>query len=94
MKKGDKVYEAWVSDTKGLVMYHEYIIKKVTKDDVWLDDKYEEQFIISLVDFEMRYGKTKQEAIDKSIKMHKMWIDDFKNKIKMLEAEKEKLECE
>lgn len=91
MKVGDKVYEAWVPNTKGLVMYHEFTIKEITKDDVWLLDKYKNEQYERLSDVELNYGRTKQEAIDRCIKQYKIWIADFEKKIKILEAEKEKI---
>ena len=92
MKVGDKYYEAWVSNIKGAVLYHEYTIKEVVKDGAWITDKHENELYWSLVDFELNGGKTKAEAIDKCIKLNRKYIDAFEKKIKILEAEKEKID--
>ena len=90
MKVGDKYYEAWVSNTKKSVLYHEYAIQEVIEGGAWIVDQYGNEQYASPVDFKINYGRTKQEAIDKCIKLNKMWIADVEEKIKLLEEEKEK----
>ena len=89
MKAGDKYYEAWVSTTSG-VLYHEYAIEEVVEGGAWIVDKYKNEQYASQAEFELNYGRTKKEAIDKCIKLNKMWIGDCEKRIKLLEAEKEK----
>ena len=90
MKKGDKVYEAWILNTIS-VRYSEYTITKVAKGGAWIIDKYKNERYASKAEFDLNYGRTKQEAIDKCIKLNKIWIADYEKRIKLLEAEKEKI---
>ena len=59
MKVGDKVYEVWVSNTRGSILYREYTIKEVVEGGAWITDKHENELYWSIVDFELNGGKTK-----------------------------------